>query len=244
MIAQFVRTSLLLAISIMAIWLWSITPALNIYNLQLTGVFMLLYFVTKKFSLSPSRKSFDFTSTVILNSICLLLIFSTGGATSSLFFLLDFLLITIALLIEPGQAVVASVLLASLFLWQEWGVLDTARIINIISLLLMTPVAIIFSNNYLENLKSQGRIQVLEDVIQEEETESLLWISKAKPSIATVLNSTTDLVMYFNSKSRELLLPAQITEKLRSIQSDLITLYTSTGTLQKAIEEESDKVNL
>lgn len=244
MIAQFVRTSLLLAISIMAIWLWSITPALNIYNLQLTGVFMLLYFVTKKFSRSPSRKSFDFTSTVILNSICLLLIFSTGGATSSLFFLLDFLLITIALLIEPGQAVVASVLLASLFLWQEWGVLDTARIINILSLLLMTPVAIIFSNNYLENLKSQGRIQVLEDVLQEEETESLLWISKAKPSIATVLNSTTDLVMYFNSKSRELLLPAQITEKLRSIQSDLITLYTSTGTLQKAIEEESDKVNL
>lgn len=244
MIAQFVRTSLLLAISIMAIWLWSITPALNIYNLQLTGVFMLLYFVTKKFSRTPNRKSFDFTSTVILNSICLLLIFSTGGATSSLFFLLDFLLITIALLIEPGQAVVASVLLASLFLWQEWGVLDTARIINIISLLLMTPVAIIFSNNYLENLKSQGRIQVLEDVIQEEETESLLWISKAKPSIATVLNSTTDLVMYFNSKSRELLLPAQITEKLRSIQSDLITLYTSTGTLQKAIEEESDKVNL
>lgn len=244
MIAQFVRTSLLLAISIMAIWLWSITPALNIYNLQLTGVFMLLYFVTKKFSRTANRKSFDFTSTVILNSICLLLIFSTGGATSSLFFLLDFLLITIALLIEPGQAVVASVLLASLFLWQEWGVLDTARIINIISLLLMTPVAIIFSNNYLENLKSQGRIQVLEDVIQEEETESLLWISKAKPSIATVLNSTTDLVMYFNSKSRELLLPAQITEKLRSIQSDLITLYTSTGTLQKAIEEESDKVNL
>lgn len=244
MIAQFVRTSLLLAISIMAIWLWSITPALNIYNLQLTGVFMLLYFVTKKFSRSPNHKSFDFTSTVILNSICLLLIFSTGGATSSLFFLLDFLLITIALLIEPGQAVVASVLLASLFLWQEWGVLDTARIINILSLLLMTPVAIIFSNNYLENLKSQGRIQVLEDVLQEEETESLLWISKAKPSIATVLNSTTDLVMYFNSKSRELLLPAQITEKLRSIQSDLITLYTSTGTLQKAIEEESDKVNL
>lgn len=244
MIAHSLRSSLLLGVSILAIWLWSITPALNIYNLQLTGVFMLLYFVTKKFSRSPNHKSFDFTATVILNSICLLLIFSTGGATSSLFFLLDFLLITVALLIEPRQAAVASVLLASLFLWQEWGVLDTARIVNIISLLLMTPVAIIFSNNYLENLKSRGRIQVLEDVIQEEETESLLWISKAKPSIATVLNSTTDLVMYFNSKSRELLLPAQITEKLRSIQSDLITLYTSTGTLQKAIEEESDKVNL
>lgn len=244
MVAHFLRSSLLLGVSILAVWLWSVTPALNIYNLQLTGAFMLLYFVTKKFSRSSNHKSFDFTSTVILNSICLLLIFSTGGATSSLFFLLDFLLITIALLIEPGQAAVASVLLASLFLWQEWGVLDTAKIINIISLLLMTPVAIIFSHNYLENLKSRGRIQVLEGVLQEEETESLLWISKAKPSIATVLNSITDLVMYFNSKSRELLLPAQITEKLRSIQSDLIALYTSTGTLQKAIEEESDKINL
>ena len=108
----------------------------------------------------------------------------------------------------------------------------------------MTPVAIIFSNNYLENLKSQGRIQVLEEAIKEEEADSLLWISKTKPSIASVLNSTTDLVMYFNSKGRELLLPDPILVKLKAIQTDLITLYTSTSSLEKVIESESDKIKL
>lgn len=242
--AQTLRSSIIMTVSILAIWFWSSLPALNIYNLQLTGVFMLLYFVTKKFSRSANHKNFDFTSTVILNSICLLLIFSTGGVTSPLFFLLNFLLIIIALLIEPSQAAVTSLLLAALFYWQNRARLGTVELINIFSLLLMTPVAVIFSKNYLENLKSQGRIQVLEEAIKEEETESLLWISKAKPSIATVLNSTTDLVMYFNSKGRELLLPTQITDKLRAIQNDLITLYTSTGTLQQTIEDESDKVKL
>lgn len=220
------------------------TPELNLYNLQLTGVLMLLYFAFKKFSWLSSHGQADIVSTVILNSICLLLIFSTGGLASPLFFLLDFLLITLSLLFEPSQAMVASATLALLFSWQNLDSLNTEKVINIISLLLMTPVAVIFSKNYLENLKSQGRIQILEEVIREEETESLLWISKTKPSIATVLNSTTDLVMYFNSKGRDLLIPSPILEKLKSIQGDLITLYTSTGILEKSIEAEADKIEL
>lgn len=242
--SQSLRHTSFLITSIIAIWVWSNTPSLNIYNLQLTGALTLLYFAFKKFSRPVNHKKFDVSSTVILNSICLLLIFSTGGVLSPLFFLLDFLLITIALLLEPRQALVSSLLLASLFLWQNQNTLNTEKIINIVSLLLMTPVAIIFSNNYLENLKSQGRIQVLEEAIKEEEADSLLWISKTKPSIASVLNSTTDLVMYFNSKGRELLLPDPILVKLRAIQTDLVTLYTSTSSLEKTIESESDKVKL
>jgi hypothetical protein len=172
------------------------------------------------------------------------LIFSTGGVISPLFFLLDFLLIVIALLFEPRQAVVVSVLLASLFTWQNLDSLNTDKIINIVSLILMTPIAIIFSKNYLANLKNLGRIQLLEDVVIEEETESLLWISKTKPSIASILNATTDLVMYFNSKGRELLLPPAVLEKLKYIQQDIITLYGSTVTYEKIIESESDKIKL
>ncbi len=238
------RHTALLTASIVAIWIWSSSSSLNIYNLQLTGALTLLYFAFTKFSRPVNHRKSAVSSTVILNSICLLLVFSTGGVLSPLFFLLDFLLITIALLLEPRQALVSSLLLAFLFLWQNQNTLNTEKIINIVSLLLMTPVAIIFSNNYLENLKSQGRIQVLEEAIKEEEADSLLWISKTKPSIASVLNSTTDLVMYFNSKGRELLLPDPILVKLKAIQTDLITLYTSTSSLEKVIESESDKIKL
>ena len=225
-----------LAISIILTWLWTLTPSLNLYNLQLTGFLTLIYFAFKKHSRFPS--------VLILNIICLLLIFSTGGLSSPLFFLLDLLLIALALLFEPKQAVIASFLIVSLFLIQNFSTLDTSKIINLLSLVLMTPIAVIFSKNYLENLQNQGRIQLLEEVVQEEETESLLWISQTKPSIASVLNSTTDLVMYFNSKGRELLIATPILEKLKSIQSDLITLYTSTSTLEKSLEADSDKVRV
>lgn len=242
--AQSLRYTIFLTLSILAIWAWSTSSALNIYSLQLTGVLTLLYFASKSFLRPINQKGSDTVTMIILNSICLLLIFSTGGVSSPLFFLLDFLLITIALLFEPSQATTASVLIAFLFFWQNQNTLDTEKIINIVSLLLMTPVAIIFSKNYLANLKNQGRIQVLEEVVKEEETESLLWISKTKPSLAGILNSTTDLVMYFNSKGKDLLLPPAILGKLKSIQDDMITLYTSTVSLEKSIEAESDKVNL
>ncbi len=225
-----------LAISIILTWLWTLTPILNLYNLQLTGVLTLVYFTFKN--------HFRFPSVLILNTICLLLIFSTGGLSSPLFFLLDLLLIALALLFEPKQAVIASFLIVSLFLIQNYSTLDTSKIINLLSLILMTPVAVIFSKNYLENLQNQGRIQFLEEVVQEEEDESLLWISKTKPSIASVLNSTTDLLMYFNSKGRELLIATPVLEKLKSIQSDLIALYTSTSSLEKTLEAESDKVRV
>jgi len=227
---------MVLAISIILTWLWTLTPVLNLYNLQLTGLLTLIYFAFKKRSRFPS--------TLILNIICLLLIFSTGGLSSPLFFLLDLLLIALALLFEPKQAVIASFLIVSLFLIQNYSTLDTSKIINLLSLVLMTPVAVIFSKNYLENLQNRGRIQLLEEVVQEEENESLLWISKTKPSIASVLNSTTDLIMYFNSKGRELLIATPVLEKLKSIQSDLITLYTSTSSLEKSLEAESDKVRV
>ncbi|KKS92007.1 MAG: hypothetical protein UW68_C0012G0002 [Candidatus Collierbacteria bacterium GW2011_GWB1_44_6] len=233
-----------LSLSILFSWLWSSQPGLNLYNLQLTGVLTLVYFASKFFSRSSDQKTFNFTSTLILTTICLLLIFSTGGISSPLFFLLNLLFFALALLFEPIQAVIASSLIVSIFLLQNYSQLDTFKIINLISLILMTPVAVIFSRNYLEILQTKGRIKILEEALEETEVDSLLWISKTKPSIASVLNSTTDLVMYFNSKGRNLLLPTPILDKLKAIQQDMIALYTSTSSLEKTIEAEADKVKL
>ncbi len=239
------RHSIYITLSILATWLWSATPDLNIYNLQLTGVLALVYFGFKFSSRSVSRKTFNLPSTVILNTICLLLVFSTGGLLSPLYFLLNLLFFALALLFEPIQATVASSLIVFIFISQNYSTLDTTKIINLSSLILMTPIAVVFSRNFLEVLESKGRIKVLQTALHETEMESLLWITRqAKPSLASVLNSTTDLVMYFNSKGRELLLPPAILDKLKSIQTDMVTLYTSAGSLEKAIETESDKTKL
>ncbi len=106
----------------------------------------------------------------------------------------------------------------------------------------MTPLAVIFSRTYLKNLESIGRIKVLKQVIKREEAESLLWVTKtAKPSIASVLNSVSDLVIYFNSKEDEV--ASAVTDKIKSIQSDLITLYSSTGEFEESLKDSSDNVD-
>ena len=242
MSTKFVRT-LLLSLSIIFVFAWTSSPALNIYNLQLTGALILLYFVSRIIFRSVARSFY--VATIVLICIVLLLIFSSGGISSPIFFILDFLLFAIALLLAPYQAAVASVILISIFIFQNHSSLNTSIIVNLLSLVLITPLAVVFSKNYLQNLQSEGKITLLKEAIKDEQSDSLLWISTtAKPSLATVLNSLTDIVIYLNSKTQSTNIPKQLLDKLKTIQKDLISLYASTGSLEKSIEDSSDKMEL
>jgi hypothetical protein len=242
MSSKVIRT-LLLSLSIVLVFLWTSVPNLSKYNLQLTGALILLYFASKILFREHIRSLF--LATIILVSVALLLIFSTGGISSPIFFVLDFLIFAIALLLAPNQAAITSTLLVIIFVWQNYSGLSSAMIIDLLSLILITPLAMIFSKTYLSNLESDGKITVLKEAIKDEQTDSLLWISTtAKPSLANVLNSLTDVVIYFNTRGQALLVPKNLIEKLKKIQADLISLYASTGTLEKSIEESSDKMKL
>jgi hypothetical protein len=235
--------SLILSLAIVFIFIWTSFPSLNNYNLQLTAALILLYFASRLLFRRVSNTFFF--ATIILVSVTLLLIFSTGSLDSPIFFVLDFLIFAIALLLSPNQAAVASSLLVAIFIWQNYLHLTSPMIIELLSLILITPLAMIFSKTYLQNLASEGKITVLKEAIKDEQTDSLLWISTtAKPSLASVLNSITDVVIYFNTRGQVLQVPANLIDKLKTIQKDLISLYSSTGTLEKSIEESSDKMKL
>lgn len=242
MTSKLLRT-LVLSLTILAIFVWTSFPVLNSYNLQLTGALILLYFASR-LVFRVGRQSI-FITTIVLISIVLLLIFSTGGINSPIFFTLDFLLFAIALLLAPNQAALASILLVIIFLWQNYSGLTSSMIINLISLILITPLAVVFSKSYLNNLLAEGKIAMLQEAFKDEQTESLLWITTtAKPSLATVLNSLTDIVVYLNSKSPNILVPKPLLEKLKTIHRDLISLYASSSTLEKSIQDSSDKIEL
>lgn len=235
--------SVILSLIIVAVFAWTSTPSLNSYNLQLTGALILLYFASKIFFRRVTQSFF--TATIVLISIVLLLIFSSGGINSPIFFVLDFLLFAIALLLAPNQAIIASFMLVSIFLYQNYTHLTSAMIIDLLSLVLMTPLAIIFSKTYLQNLQSAGKISLLQEAIKNEQSDSLLWITTAaKPSLASILNALTDVVIYLNGIGQNIQIPKALIEKLKNIQKDLISLYASTGTLEKSIEESSDKIEL
>jgi hypothetical protein len=217
-----------LSLAILLTYFWTKSPLLSVYNLQLTALLTIFYFLSR---LLIKKNSFilNLESTIIFTSIILLLVFSTGSLESPLFFLLDFLLFALALFIEPFQAGAIAILISLIFLVTGQNLSSTATI-NILSLLLVTPLAILFGRKFLENQVKQGRIEILENTLASEETDTLLWLStKSKPTIISIIDNLS-LVISSNN------LPHHLQDKLKKSYSDLIALHQSADILEKKID--------
>lgn len=207
------------------IYFWSSTPQLSAYNLQLAGVLAILYFLTRRIPL--------ITTTIFL-SLILLIIFSTGQLSSPFFFLLDILLFALALFFEPIQAGITSLILIFVFLISSKLSLNTSQVINLASLLLITPLAVIFGNKFIENQENQGKLTRLEKNLENEETQTLLWLAtKAKPSLTKILDTTSQIIS-------SNLLPFRLQEKIKKAHKDLISLHQSADNLKIIIDQETD----
>lgn len=230
----FVLHTLLLVVSVVVTFLWASVPALSRYNLQAVGIIVLLYFAGK--IISKGRQQLLATiDGVMFTSISLLLILSTGGLHSPVFFLLYLLLFAISLIFEPIQSLLLTLTLLVVFLIDNpISSLETASIINLTTLIVITPLALVFGRKYLQTLEERGKIQILKNVISQEETDSLIWLStKAKPTLINLLD-TTSLIIGSN------LLPFSLQQKLKSLHQDLISLHESASILEKEIDETGD----
>jgi len=122
----------------------------------------------------------------ILNTISLLLIFSTGGINSNLFFLLYFLLFAVAFIMNPKSVFIFPVGAVILF-WQEFTqAITAANLLKIGSIALFSPVAYFFGANLRwgekkedENLKTKERAKSSADQITDD-VEELLESGKEK----------------------------------------------------------------
>lgn len=178
---------------------------------------------------------------VFINSLTQIVVLSTGGLSSPFFFILFLLLFAIALLFENYQSIVIATLTSGLFIFQNSNNISTTLVTGVVELLLAAPLSSVFGKNYLQNLKSKGKIEILEQEIANEETDSLLWITtNAKPSLTHSIKSLSEVIIYLNSSRHNLSLPKSFLTKVQNIQSDLITLYTSTNDLKNSLESESD----
>ena len=231
--------SILIITSLALTYLWTKNPTLGYYNLQITGLIIIFYFIAR-FLLKKYRTVTLLLDAMAFTSLTLLLILATGNTHSPVFFLLYFLLFAISLLFEPLQSILVTISLMIIFLIEGRASLDSASIINLTTLILITPLAIILGKKYLETLENLGKIQILKKLISKEETDSLLWIStQAKPSLTSIINSFGDLLVYFNTVGTKML-PNNLLEKLKQMHADLTLLYKSTDMLQGAISENKE----
>ena len=143
------------------------TP-LSDYSLQISGllvaIYMLLSFLIRKKFLNPAtRVPFDI---FVFSFAVSLLLFSTGGFSSPVFFLTYFLLFGISLLSAPTTSLVAALVFAILFILTPKADFWT-EVLQVASLLAIAPISMAFGRQYLEILKNEQKIKLLKNIGQD-----------------------------------------------------------------------------
>ena len=115
--SKFLLHATLIIASSLLPFLWSQSSITSNYTLQLCGALIILYTALRKF-LPHTNNNVDPNILTILtaNSITQLLVFSTGGTSSPLFFLYYFLIFAFAMIYEGYQAVTISLITVAIYL--------------------------------------------------------------------------------------------------------------------------------
>jgi len=228
-----------LTIATLLTWVWTSHPQLSFYNLQLVAALIILYFLKNLKIKRPSSTINKLTDAVILTIIVLLLVFSTGGLSSPLFFLFYFLLFGISFLFEPLLSIAYSFVLI-IFLTIQLN--SPQDLLKVFSLVFVAPLALFFGQQYLQNLVSQKRIKVFqkkwlgnEKSLESEETKSLLWLSlNFHRALAEILEITAQLLSDISRIS-----PTQ-KSLIKKIRRKTKKLLKEGKRLQRFIDRETD----
>lgn len=208
---RFLFHSLFLLAAVMLAFFWTSSPILSVYTLQLIAVFIILFFINqllikKTHQTKSTAQNFHkinlTVDSVIFTLIVMLLVGSTGGLTSPLFFLIYFLMFGLALLFEPAITLSLAVIMIIFFLLTPNKQEPLAEALQLFSLILITPLALFFGNQYLKLLKSQEKIKILEDekkIVEEQisqtETNTLLWTSlNLRKGLTEILDEVSNLL--------------------------------------------------
>lgn len=187
----FLIHSLFLILAVGLTFFWVNHPTLSLYTLQLIALFILLYFLNHwlrgrsqtKFLRGVQRRTpTRWDEIIIFTMVVLLLVVSTGGLNSPLFFLIYFLLFGLSLTLEPPITITLTAgLIIFFFLNNPTDILDS--LIPLLSLILITPLSLFFGKQYLKVLAQKGEIKILKTEsrkqkadIAAEETNTLLWL--------------------------------------------------------------------
>lgn len=162
-------------ITVILAFIFSISP-LAAYGLQATALLIAIYagisFLIRKRIVDSNIKT---TLDVLIFSLTIsLLIFSTGGFASPVFFLSYFLLFGVAMFSSPITATAITITFALLFLvapktdfWID--------LLQIGSLLAIAPLSVLFGKQYLKVLEDKKMITGLTQKVQKNKVEVTDW---------------------------------------------------------------------
>jgi len=191
MSAQFFTYLGFLLSAVLVTFAWIQNPKLSAYTLQLIAVLIISYFLNHFFAGKKLRLTLAIDG-LILALVTLLLVSQTGGLSSPLFFLLYILLFGLSLLFDPLITLVFALALCFLFYHQ---VTNLNTLLQVIGLLLITPLALFFGRQYLKVLEEEEKIKILEREVGQQEQDTLLWISLSfREHVLKILDTSSNLL--------------------------------------------------
>jgi hypothetical protein len=199
--------SLILVLSYIIVYIWVQSPLAN-YTIPLLGFLIFIYLL-----LSARKKGKSFLNMggegpwgiFVLNTLIFLLIFSTDGIYSPIFFLLYFLGFGIAFVFEPSAVFIFIIGAILVFLPQALKDDVSGNMLRLGSLILISPLAFFFGNEYRKTDRQTADIEAIverekeaADVIAEDidevlEDEKQTLKEKDVEKLNEVLEETEDL---------------------------------------------------
>ena len=150
------RHALLIFASFLLVFIWENTE-FSSYTIPLIGFLIFLFLIISirnKMNLNLGGPINFF----ILNTVLLLFIFSTGGLSSNLFFILYFLLFAASFIMDPRTVFIFPVGVIVIF-WSQIFTGDvTSNLIKIASLALLTPLSYFFGKQFNKTRKQDDEI--------------------------------------------------------------------------------------
>lgn len=241
--AKFLLHSLFLITAVVLAFFWTSNPTLSYYTLQLIAVFLVFFFFNQIIARHHRQKINITVDSVVFTMIILLLVISTGGLTSPLFFLIYFLMFGLTLLFEPLITISLTLAMVLFFLFTPSQTEPLKEILQLFSLILITPVALFFGKQYLRVLEDDEKIKILEEEseiieeeIQKEETDVLLWTSlEFKNSLTEILDEISQLLADISH------LTSNQKERLLKIYRKAVNLLESGKKLKKEVDKTTDE---
>lgn len=240
--SNFLLHTLFLLTAVIVAFLWTSDPNLSFYTLQLIAVLLLFFFLNQFLAKRKQSKINRTIDAVIFTLVVLLLVTSSGGLSSPLFFLIYFLMFGLSLLFEPLITFSLAAAIGLLFFLTTTPTNILAELIQLFSLLLITPLALFFGHQYLKVLEDEERIKILEEEekisqeeLAQEEKDVLLWTSlEFKKGLAMILDQVSQMLADISH------LTETQKDRLYKIRGQILRLLKSGEELKEKVENREE----
>lgn len=145
------------------------------FDLQIAAGLFIVFFIMR--NILGNRLKSHLLESIIFTFVILLTINTTGGLQSPFFFLLYFLLFSLALLLEPVVSITSTLALMACFMLSLPPGQSLKSLLPIFSLAFLTPFAMFMGQEFIESQKLKVKSQKLETTLEEKQEETFLFLS-------------------------------------------------------------------